>query len=115
MPVTHPTKPVAGPARAQTFGPQLLFGIAVAAAFAVLAGAAGALPGGLAAPAAATLLLATAAAAAFAGWLRGNRADAARLTYWDVAGALTLVGIGAAALVEPEELARLFDAPSRQD
>lgn len=115
MPITNPTKPVARQARAATFGPQALFGIAVVAAFAVLAGAVGALPGVLAAPAAATLLLAMAAAAALAGWLRGNRTDAARLTYWDVAGALTLVGIGAAALIDPEQLARVFDAPSRQD
>jgi hypothetical protein len=56
-----------------------------------------------------------AAVAALAGWLRGNKIDAARLTYWDVAGALTLVGIGATTLIDPEQLARLFDAPSRQD
>jgi hypothetical protein len=56
-----------------------------------------------------------AAAAALAGWLRGNKVDVARLTYWDVAGALTLVGIGATTLVDPEQLARLFDGPSRQD
>jgi predicted benzoate:H+ symporter BenE len=115
MSITNPSKPVVRQTHARTFGPQVLFGIAVAAAFAVLAGGVTALSSALVAPVASTLLLATAAAAALAGWLRGNQADAARLTYWDVAGGLTLVGIGAAALVDPEQLARLFDAPSRQD
>lgn len=115
MSITNPSKPVVRQTRARTFGPQVLFGIAVAAAFAVLAGGVTALSSALVAPVASTLLLVMAAAAALAGWLRRNKADAARLTYWDVAGGLTLVGIGAAALVDPEQLTRLFDAPSRQD
>ena len=115
MSITNPSKPVVRQTHARTFGPQVLFGIAVAAAFAVLAGGVTALSSALVAPVASTLLLVMAAAATLAGWLRGNKIDAARLTYWDVAGGLTLVGIGAAALVDPEQLARLFDAPSRQD
>ena len=89
MSITNPSKPVVRQTHPRTFGPQVLFGIAVAAAFAVLAGGVTALSSALVAPVASTLLLVMAAAAALAGWLRGNKADAARLTYWDVAGALT--------------------------
>jgi predicted benzoate:H+ symporter BenE len=114
MPITNPTKPLARQTRAQTFGPQVLFGVTVAAAFAVLAGAVTVLPGALLAPLASTVLLVMAAAAALAGWLREGEVNAARVTYWDAAGALTFVGIGAAALVDPEQLARVFDAPSHE-
>jgi hypothetical protein len=111
MSITNRSKPVTRLTRAPTFGPQVLFGIAVFAAFAVLAGAVTVLPNALVAPVASTLLLVMAVAAALIGWLREGGADVARVTYWDVAGALTLVGIGAAALVEPDQLARVFDAP----
>jgi len=115
MSITNPSKPVVRQTHVRTFGPQALFGISVAAAFAVLAGGVTASSSAVVAAVASTLLLIMAAAAALAGWLRGNKTDAARLTYWDVAGALTLVGIGAAVLVDPEQLAPLFDASSRQD
>ena len=110
MSITNPSRRAARRTRVPTFGPQVLFGIAVTAAFAVLAGAVTALPSALVEPAASTLLLVMAAAAALAGWLRGSGVDAARVTYWDAAGALTLVGIGAAALVDPDQLVRVFDA-----
>ena len=86
MSITNPSKPVIRRTHARTFGPQVLFGIAVAATFAVLAGGVTALSSALVAPVASTLLLVMAALAALAGWLRGNKVDAAHLTYWDVAG-----------------------------
>jgi hypothetical protein len=114
MPITNPSRPLAWQTRARTFGPHMLFGIAVAAAFAVLAGAVTALPSALVEPAAGTLLLVMAAAAALIGWLRGRDVDVTRVTYWDAAGALTLVGLAATALVDPEQLARVFEAPARE-
>jgi hypothetical protein len=114
MSITNPSRRAARRTRVPTFGPQVLFGIAVTAAFAVLAGAVTALPGALVEPAASTLLLVMAAAAALAGRLRGSGVDAARVTYWDAAGALTLVGIAAAALVDPDQLVQVFDAPSHE-
>ena len=99
MSITNPSRRAARRTRVPTFGPQVLFGIAVTAAFAVLAGAVTALPGALVEPAASTLLLVMAAA---------------RVTYWDAAGALTLVGIAAAALVDTDQLVRVFDAPSHE-
>jgi hypothetical protein len=111
MSITNPSKPVAQRSSARTLGPQLLFGTTVFATFAVLTGAVSALPSGLFAPVASTLVLVMAAAAALIGWLRDRGPDPPRVTYWDVAGALTLVGIGAAALVEPDQLLRIFDAP----
>jgi hypothetical protein len=114
MSITNPSKPVARQTHARTFGPQVLFGTAVAAAFAVLAGAVSALSSTLVLPVASTLLFVMAAAAALVGWLRDGGAETDRLTYWDVAGALTFVGIGAAALIDSEQLARIFDAPPNE-
>jgi hypothetical protein len=113
MSITNPRKPIAR-THAQTFGPQVLFASAVAAAFAVLAGAVTRLSDTLVAPVASTLLLVIAAAAALVGWLREGGTETSRVTYWDVAGALTFVGIGAAALVDSDQIARVFDAPSNE-
>ena len=113
MPITNPSRPGAH-IRSPTFGPQMLFGMTVFAVFAVLTGAITAVPADLLAPLASTMLLVAAAVAALAGWLRGRQADIAQVTYWDVAGALTLVGIGAATLVDPDQLVRVFDGAPRE-
>ena len=114
MSTTNRSKPVARLTRAPTFGPQVLFGIAVFAAFAVLAGAVTVLPNALVAPVASTLLLVMAVAAALIGWLREGGADVARVTYWDVAGALTFIGICVASTVEPNEMVALIEAADRR-
>jgi hypothetical protein len=62
--------------------------------------------GDLTLPLVATLLFVLAAVVAFVAWSRGA-ATGYRLTYWDVAGALTFIGIGTAALIEPEQMLRL--------
>jgi hypothetical protein len=85
-------------------GPRVTF-LATFAAVGVLM-AAGLIPNNLLMPAIATLLFVLAAAFALVAWIRCNT-DEYQVTYWDVAGAVALIGIGAAALVEPDQLVRL--------
>ena len=62
-------------------------------------------------PATSMLLFVLAAAVALAAWRRPVRGP--RLTYWDVAGALTLIGLCVAAAVEPEQMVRLVAGTDR--
>jgi len=57
------------------------------------------------------LLFVLAAAVALVAWRRP--ALGPRLTYWDVAGALTLSGLCVAAAVEPEQMVRLVAGTDR--
>jgi hypothetical protein len=59
------------------------------------------MPAPLVLPAIGVLATLAAAAVALLAWLTAHRA-AATLTYWDIAGALTLVGVFATLLSEPE-------------
>jgi hypothetical protein len=111
MSVTNPTKAVGEETRIRALSPAILFATAVFGSFAVLAGGVATLPRDFLLPIAATLLLAMAAAAALVGWLRERGPQPDRLTYGDVAGALTLIGIGAAALMDPDQLIRMVEAP----
>ena len=64
-------------------------------------------------PVAATAFLILAVMMAAIAW--ANRgADAAQVTYMDVAGALTLVGFFAAMTIDPDQLMRLVEARSRE-
>jgi hypothetical protein len=64
-------------------------------------------------PVIATLLFLTACVAALFGWLGGQGARAGGLTYWDVAGALTFIGICVAATIDPNQLVELAE-PARR-
>ncbi|HET9902226.1 MAG TPA: hypothetical protein VFQ27_00790 [Xanthobacteraceae bacterium] len=96
-------------------GPWRTFCAAVALAFAAAALTRAVLPEGLLIPITASLLLAAAAAAAFAGWIARQHAQPDHLTYWDVAGALAFIGIGLSALLEGEELVRLIETVPRKE
>lgn len=90
-----------------SLGPSLAFLVAVAATVAVAVIAARALHWDYVLPLISTALFILAAIAAALGWRR-RKGQQASLTYWDVAGAMTLIGIFAAALVEPEQLMRVL-------
>ena len=62
-------------------------------------------------PVVATLFLAFAATFGAIAWRRG-RMDAGDVTYRDVAGALTLIGLCAAATIDPEQMMRLVQSRS---
>jgi hypothetical protein len=92
--------------------PRQAFAVATLIAFAGSAAATMLLPHDLAPAAISTLFFALAAAVAVAG-LGREPADRNALSHWDVAGALTFVGIFAAALVDPEQLVRLVEGDGR--
>jgi hypothetical protein len=84
-----------------TSGPQIVFVGALAAAVATAA----VLDQSLSLPAVSTLLFVLAAAVALIAWRRPRRGP--RLSYWDVAGVLTFIGICVAAAIEPDQMVRL--------
>jgi hypothetical protein len=59
-------------------------------------------------PAISFAALAMAAVAALAAWLRRAPRHGVKVTLWDVAGALVLIGCAAAMLTEAEHLVELF-------
>jgi hypothetical protein len=94
-------------------GPAISFATAVLATVGTFAIAAAVLPENGAAPAAATLLFGAAGLAALAAWIGRQSAHQDNLSYWDVAGALTFIGICVAATIEPGELVELVEATDR--
>lgn len=59
----------------------------------------------------ASLFFGLAAVVAVAAWRKPRKGR--RLTYWDVAGALTLIGILIAATIEPEQVVQLVAGAGR--
>lgn len=100
-------------ARTAITGPQgtaVLTLIGGIAAFALLVWG---LPQPLVLPAISILLLAASALIALVAWRR-PRPHQSQLGYWDLAGALTLIGIAAALLSEPDQVVPLLEtAPPR--
>ena len=91
------------------FGPQLGFVAATVAGFAVWGAANAALPQDAVMPVVATLFLIFAATFAVFAWMRGWM-DPNGVTYRDVAGVLTLIGICAAATIDSEQMMRLVQS-----
>jgi hypothetical protein len=114
MAVSNKTKTFPAKGRARFHGPEILFAAAVLASFAVLAFATAVFPGHFPLPMTSTLLLALAGLAALIAWLRERGPESGRVTYWDVAGALALIGISAGTLVDPDHLMRIVDSPLRE-
>jgi hypothetical protein len=102
------TNPVRGCGRSAShiaaFGPRAAFAATIVVCGLIIG--LGAIPFGLLMPVIGSLLFVLAAVFALVAWARGST-DASDVTYWDVAGAVTLVGLCATALVEPDQLVRL--------
>ena len=62
-------------------------------------------------PVISTSLFVAAAVLAAIGWPQRKSRQQTSVTYWDVACALILIGIGAAALVDPEQLVNVTMGP----
>src|SRR5262245_24867022 len=95
----------------EAYGPQLGFAAATVAGFAAWTACAATLPAGFAAPIVTSLFLLMAAAFALVAWLRRYE-DPGNVTYKDVAGVLTLIGLCASATIDPDQLLRLAHARS---
>ena len=90
-------------------GPQLAFAGAILLVVATLGVSRALLSPDAVVPAVSTLLLVLAAICGVIAWRRG-RMNPGNVTYTDVAGALTLIGLCAAATIDPEQMIRLADA-----
>jgi hypothetical protein len=88
------------------YGPQLGFTVAVIAGFAAWSGLVVPIPAHFGMPLLATLFLIFAAVFGVIAWRR-HQEDPARVTYADVAGALTLIGLFAACTIDPDQLVRI--------
>ena len=100
--------------RRRTLGPELAFGGVVFASFAAWGASSMTLPPDLIMPVVATLFLAFAAVLAMFA-RRDLNLDSGQVTYADVAGALTLIGLCAAATIDPDQMVRLVESGHREN
>ena len=101
--------PSRGRAPIQQWGPQAALMAAVALTALALWFLSGSMPAPLVLPVVSTLLLIAAIALAALAWWRPTL-DPRQPDYWDVSGALTMAGIGAALLSEPDAVLPLLEA-----
>jgi uncharacterized membrane protein len=113
MPTSLPAKEVLFKATPKRADPRLLFGAVLSLTIVVSAISARLLPAGWATPLAATLLFVLAGAMALLAWRR-REGNAQQVNCWDVAGALTLIGICAAATIDPEQMVQLVESGHAQ-
>ena len=95
-----------------SIGPQVAFAVSIFAGLVAWISLRITLAADLVAPMVATLLFVFAAALAGVAWRGGE--NVARVTYGDVAGALTLIGLCVAATIEPEQVVRIVASHSTQ-
>src|SRR5688572_13466998 len=87
-------------------GPQVGFAAATFTGFAAWSGLVVTVPNEMIMPVLATMFLVFAAGFAVVAW-RSRGEDPTRVTYADVAGALTLIGLFAASTIDPDQLIRV--------
>ena len=91
------------------YGPILTFTAALAIAMLALVAAATAMPRDFALATVSTVFFAIAALVALFAWRAGKPQTENTVSYWDVAGALTLFGICAAAFLDSDQVIRLIE------
>ena len=102
-----------GVSRQGVLGPHLGFFAAILAGVAVCGLSRATLQADLVMPLVSSLLLALAALFGAAAWWRGWM-DPNGVTYRDVAGALTLIGLCAAATIEPDQMLRIVQSSAAE-
>jgi hypothetical protein len=102
MSITNPSRGLGHRSRGETAGPRIAFLATMASAAALIL--INPLPSHLLMPVITTLLFVLALVFALVAWVRCST-DEYGVTYWDVAGAVVLIGIGASVLIDPEQLA----------
>jgi len=96
-------------------GPQLGFAAATFSGFAAWSGLIVTIGPNMIMPVIATLFLAFAAGFAVIAWRSRGGEDPTRVTYADVAGALTLIGLFAASTIDPDQLVRIVQSKPIED
>jgi hypothetical protein len=115
MPMIDAAKRFAHRAGPWVRGPELVFGATLLIAFAAMAAGTKMLASDLVLPAASTLFFILAGLVALIAACGRRSAEPAPVTYWDVAGALTMFGICVASQIDPDEMARLVTSTRRGD
>jgi hypothetical protein len=116
MPTTNPAKPASYQAGLRTRGPEIMFAVTVLSGFTAMAAGTAVLASDLVLPVTSTLFFALALLAVLVALIasRGHYArEADHITYWDVAGALTLFGICVASQIDPDQMVRLVEGEHR--
>jgi hypothetical protein len=117
MPTTHPAKPAAYRTGLRARGPEITFAATALTGFAAMAPGTALLASDLVLPVTSTLFFALALLAVLIA-LVASRGEGARqgdqLSYWDVAGALTLFGICVASQIDPDQMVRLVESGHRE-
>jgi hypothetical protein len=98
---------------AQWDGPRIAITAAGTLMITAFAVAVWALPSNLVLPAFSLATIPLASAMALLAWARPHRARFEGVTYWDAAGALALIGAGAAMLGDPMQVASLLEVRSQ--
>ena len=119
MPITNPAKRPGyrslchrtGP---WAHGPEATFAATVLTAFAASAACMTMLQADLVLPVISTLFFAMACLVALVAWLWEHAGAQSHVTYWDVAGALSLFGICVASQVDPDQMVRLVEGARRE-
>lgn len=106
MRMSGPGKSCQSFTRDTMFGPRGAFAVSMISGAAVWGVAGHLLPQGLVMPVVVTLLFVLAAIFALVAWVR-CMTDEYRVSYWDVSGAIVLIGICASALIDPDDFVRL--------
>jgi hypothetical protein len=99
--------------RAGSYGPPVAFAATVLTSLAALLAATVTLPRDAVWPAVSTLFFVLAALAALLAWRLGQPSGPSTVSYWDVAGALTLFGICAGAMLDADQMVRLVEGARR--
>jgi hypothetical protein len=115
MTIASPIKRRAHRSGAPALGPQVTFAATLVAGLAAMAVSAATLPNDLVLPVVSTFCFVLAGLVAFGAAIRGRMPDRDPLTYWDVAGILTFIGICIAALIDPEQMVRLAQGAHRDN
>ena len=89
--------------------PEWAFAAATLATFAAWAATSATLAPDWVMPIVASLFFVFAAVSGLVAYWQSSRIDLTRVTYSDVAGSLTLIGICAAATIDPEQMVRLVE------
>ena len=116
MPTTNPAKPATYQAGLRARGPEITFAATVLTGFAAMAAGMAMLASDLVLPVASTLFFAMAVLAVLIALFASHGQHARgtdHITYWDVAGALTLFGICVASQIDPDQMVRLVEGEHR--
>jgi hypothetical protein len=96
-------------------GPQVTFVASLVAALATLIVSITILPPDLVLPVVSTICFVLAGLISLRAAICRHMPDREPLTYWDVAGVLTFIGICIAALIDPDQMVRLVQLAQRDD